>query len=121
MDPRLEVILVILASFVIRIGIPLLVTALLVLFLGRLDARWKEEAGEFAAAKTGAETEARLAQTPCWEVHNCSAERRASCPAYAHQEVPCWQVFRSPTGALKATCLDCAVFRNAPLPLAAAD
>ena len=121
MDPRLEVILALLTGSVMRLGLPLLVTVLLVLFLRHLDARWKEEAIQHETEGAGQEFWARTSQTPCWDVHNCKPEMRESCPAYAHQDVPCWQVFRSPDGPLKEDCLDCAVFRNAPIPLAAAD
>lgn len=121
MDPRLEVTLALLAGFIIRIGVPLLLTVLLVLFLRGMDARWKQESAQLEPGEAGQEFWAKTAQTPCWDVHNCLPEKRDSCPAYAHQEVPCWQVFRSPDGPLKEACLDCAVFHNAPIPLAAAD
>lgn len=128
MDPRLEAILVLSAGFVIRIALPLLLTALIVLFLRQLDARWTEEAEALEPQETGAGTGERQAQpqggasrTPCWEVRDCPPERREGCPAYARQGVPCWQVFRSREGALKEDCLGCAVFHNAPIPLAAAD
>jgi hypothetical protein len=115
MDPRLEVLLVFLASFVIRIGLPLLITVLLVRWLGELDRRWKEEAGQFIAEEASREIEENNAQAPCWAVRNCAPERRESCPAYARQETPCWQVFRTRDGHLKEICMDCEVFRHAAL------
>lgn len=121
MDPRLEATLLLLTGSVFRIGVPLLLTVLLVLFLRSLDARWKEESSQLKPEGAGRQFWVETSQTPCWDVHHCTPERRESCPAHAHQEVPCWQVFRSPDGPLKEACLDCAVFRNAPIPLAAAD
>jgi len=115
LDPRLEVLLVFLASFVIRIGLPLLITVLLVRWLGELDRRWKEEAGQFIAEETNREINENIAQELCWEVRKCAPERRERCPAYAHQETPCWQVFRTRDGQLKEICLDCEVFRHAAL------
>jgi hypothetical protein len=121
MDPRLETTLALLTGFGIRIVVPLLLTVLLVVFLRRIDAHWQEESIQLGTDEAGREFWAKTAQTPCWEVRNCPPEKRESCPAYAHQEFPCWQVFRSPDGPLKEACLDCAVFHNAPIPLAAAD
>lgn len=121
MDPRLEVILALLTGSVFRLGLPLLLTVLLVLLLRKLDARWTAESSQLETEGASEPFWARTSQTPCWDVHNCPPEMRESCPAHAHQEIPCWQVFRSPDGPLKESCLDCAVFRNAPIPLAAAD
>jgi hypothetical protein len=108
-NPTVETILVFLGWTVLRIGLPVLLTAILVLWLRQLDARWKEEAILEGEGVEGA--------TPCWEVNDCPSERRAHCPAYLHQEVACWQLFRAPDGGLRPACLECEVFRTAPVIL----
>jgi hypothetical protein len=123
MDALPELIAV-LIGFLVRLGIPIGLTALLTWLLRRLDARWQRE----AQARAREAAPSRLAgpggvagldgRRPCWEVRHCPAERRVSCPAYLHPELPCWQIFRTPAGQLQETCLGCPVFRGAPLPLA---
>jgi hypothetical protein len=97
----------------IRIGIPVLVTALLVTVFTRLDARWKEDADRSQAVAMAV---AQVANTGCWNVHNCPAEKRATCAAFKQLETPCWQVFRSKSGQLQERCLGCDVFKDAPVP-----
>lgn len=108
----LSTILAILAGILLRFGLPILVMAIAVYFLRRLDNRWQDE-----ARKRMTETAAHAPQTPCWEVHNC--KNREQCPAYMDPAVPCWQQFRTEEGLLKDGCIDCSVFRNAPVPVKA--
>ncbi len=122
MDALPELIAV-LIGFLVRIGIPIGMTALLAWLLHRLDARWQREAEararEAALTRVAERGAAGLdGRRPCWEVRHCPPERRRSCPAYLHPELPCWQIFRAPDGQLQQTCLGCPVFRGAPLPLA---
>lgn len=111
--------LAVLFGFLLRLGIPIGMTALLAWLLRRLDARWQREAQARARAAPPLSIHPYLdGRRPCWEVVGCPAERRQSCPAYLHPELPCWQIFRAPGGQLQETCLSCPVFRGAPLPLA---
>lgn len=100
-----------------RIGIPFLVTILVVGWLRNLDARWQEQAGKEMAPYPVS----RPGNSGCWKVKNCSPEKRASCKACAHRDQPCWQVFREPDGRLRESCLGCEVFSNAPMPVPAGD
>lgn len=102
-----------LVGLLLRLGIPLVVTALGIIWLHRLDERWQREASqrrERAAA-------AAVPQARCWEQRGCPPERRAICPAYARPELPCWQVFRGANGRLQEACLDCDIFKQAPAPM----
>ncbi len=93
----------------LRLGLPVVLTAVLMVLLRKLDARWQQE---------GAANVPVLARnTRCWEAHNCSAEKRAACTAYARQDIPCWQVFRSKEGFLREQCVECETFRKAPVPV----
>jgi hypothetical protein len=105
-------ILAVLTGILLRFGLPLLVMAIAVYFLRRLDNRWQEE-----GQKRMSGTVMQAPQTPCWEVHNC--QNKDQCPAYVNPGTPCWQQFRSDEGLLKESCLDCSVFRNAPVPVKA--
>jgi hypothetical protein len=108
----IEIIFLIL-GLVVRLGIPLGITLLLIRWLGRLDARWREEArheDQFLA--TGAPC-----NPGCWLVRRCLPEQIAKCPAFAHKETPCWQVFRQKNGALRESCLTCVLFKTASVTL----
>lgn len=93
---------------ILRIGLPVGMTAVIVWLLKRLDTHWQEEAPlpEILAP----------AGTPCWERHNCPPEKRATCAAYLNPKVPCWQMYRQPDGVLREGCIGCDVFREAPIP-----
>ena len=97
-------------GLIIRFGIPIALTALVVRLLLTLDERWQAEAERD-------QTRAPARNIGCWDAKNCSAEQRAQCTAYAHPETPCWQLFRSEDGQLKEKCLACQVFRKAPVPI----
>lgn len=104
----LNTILTIILGLLLRIGIPLAVTAGVIYLLHCLDRRWQEEALSVpVVAPTG---------KPCWEVKECPEARHKACPAAAQPGVPCWQVFRSKNGVLREACLGCNVFRQAPIP-----
>jgi len=102
-----------LAGVLLRLGVPLGFTLLLVWLLKRLDERWQKEAER---SRSGIQ-----ARNPgCWEIKRCPQERRAQCEAYAHPEIPCWQFYRLRNrGLLLDRCLTCEVFRGAPLPMSA--
>ncbi len=93
-------------GLLLRVGIPLAATVVILLLLRRLDERWQKEAKVLPVAPRG---------KPCWEVKGCKPEKKKKCPAFAQPKVPCWQVFRTKDGVLKEACLGCEVFRRAPL------
>ena len=99
------------AGFLIRLAPPVLITAILVYFLRKLDSRWQKESQNVLPA---------VHKPECWKIKNCSAEQRKNCMAYS-SDLPCWQVFRLPNGYLREECLSCKVFRDAPIPLFKAD
>ena len=112
---------VFLIGVVVRVGIPLGATALLIWLLRRLDARWEAEARAAsqripapAPAPAAPPPEGDLRRVPCWEVNDCSAEQHTICPIYGRSDVLCWQYFRDKQGHLREACLGCQVFRNTP-------
>ncbi|HLC05092.1 MAG TPA: hypothetical protein VJK02_18820 [Anaerolineales bacterium] len=106
-----------LTGLVLRFGIPLAITALAAWGLRALDAHWQAE-GE-ALRRRARSLGAAAHQVRCWETHDCPAEQREACPAFARTDVPCWQVFRETSGRLPETCFTCPVFRDIPSPVAA--
>ncbi len=108
--------------FLLRLGVPIAVTAAIVWGLRRLDARWQAEAEaeriERAVAKgllpPTAVTSPLAMERPCWEHNNCSPETREQCPACALTDIPCWMARLRSDGKLPARCYGCALFRTRP-------
>ncbi len=95
-----------LGGLLLRFGVPILITALAVYFLRKLDARWQKE------------SEAHLSpveKPECWKTNNCPDDEREKCPGFL-SPLPCWQARRLPNGYLREECLTCPVFRGAPVP-----
>ena len=103
-----EALLAILTGIVLRFVLPIGITMLAIYFLRKLDARWQAE-GQMVAETSSVE------KPKCWEVNNCPPEKVEKCPGYLSAQ-PCWQAFRTREGYLKEECLECSVFRNAPIP-----
>lgn len=126
MTPITEAVAMVLL-FVLRLGIPLAVTILVVWGLRRLDARWEADASARRAAKAVASGEvaaARLASPmatskPCWSLRGCPERRQAACAACADTAMPCWLARLRADGRLPGACYGCALFRTRrPLELA---
>ncbi len=98
-------------GLLIRFGIPIALTLIVVIFLRRLDARWQSEA-EGQIAERGS----LLPQVRCWVFNDCPQEERDRCRAYAEADTPCWQIFRDGNGRVREKCLDCDYFRSVPIP-----
>jgi hypothetical protein len=109
-----EAVLTVVVGLLVRFAVPIALTIFAVWFFRRLDRRWQAEAQERTQLQIALTTAKR---TPCWEQKKCSEESRASCPVYAQKNLPCWQVLREKDGNLKPACLDCGVFRDAPMPV----
>ena len=103
--------------FVLRLGLPLVVTFGLAWWLRRLDTRWQAEArAAYIADRWGrsdappAVTAMHTSSTPCWVVRGCAAEDRAACAAHNQPNVPCWVVRLRREGKLPKACLKCELF-----------
>lgn len=119
--------LFILGGFLLRLGVPIAVIALVTWFLHRLDARWRAESnteglhspGQSAAsAATSSLLQAK--GKPCWEVKGCSEAQRAGCDAYAQPSIACWLLHLRRDGRLPAQCRCCEVFGAGSIPVSAA-
>lgn len=108
-----ELILATLGGLLLRIGIPVAITVLIILYLRQLDENWKHE----TETEKAEALQAKAKNVGCWEINGCSEEGKAVCPAYAQPDKPCWQVFRSSNGQLREGCLGCQVFKQALAPV----
>jgi hypothetical protein len=104
----LMAVLAVITGFVLRLAIPIMITAIAIYFLKRLDTRWQAEAENQLPLPV-------VEKPKCWEINGCSAEMRASCSGYLSEQ-PCWQAFREENGYLQDSCLGCDVFKEAPIP-----
>ena len=116
MDDLATALMVILGT-VLRVGIPVALTILVIRWLHQLDSQWLKQADQ-DSAEAGV-TRLLPGNIGCWEINGCSQEKKESCKAYAHPESPCWQVFRGKDGALQERCLGCKVFKETPIPVIA--
>ena len=98
----------------LRFGLPVLVTGLLIRVFSRLDSRWKDEA---LSRRKDMIRDRVIPMMKCWIFNDCPPEKRRDCPAYKEKYLPCWQVFRDTYGSLQSECFGCDVFRNAPMPI----
>ena len=107
---------VIAGMFLLRLGVPLIITLAVAYLLRRLDARWQAEAwAEWEASQPQEEAiaEAKLLETseePCWSLKGCDDTARANCPAYKQPNLPCWLMRRRSEGRLPTECYGCALF-----------
>ena len=100
--------------FVLRFGVPILITVALIWLFSKLDKRWREQAEEVRAQ---AVADGVIPVVKCWLLNDCPDEAKAKCLAYQNQGKPCWQHFRTKDGCLKEDCINCQVFRGAPVPI----
>jgi len=108
---------VILIGLAVRFGIPVVLTILGIVILHRLDQQWRASAQAHRSQMVDAGLTPR--NTGCWNVMHCSEEKKATCKAYASQNLPCWQIFRSKDGEMQDRCLVCKLFTQAPIPVKA--
>jgi len=96
----------VLAGLAFRLLIPILITAIVVIALTRLDRHWASEA---SAAPSN------VVKPDCWKTRQCSESKRQDCLGYK-SALPCWQAFRHNDGYLDEKCLGCPVLIKAPIP-----
>lgn len=95
-------------GFFLRIGIPLLITLLLIWIFRRLDEGWQSE---------NSRDKVTVKNPGCWKIMGCSEEKKAKCPAHGNQNMPCWQLFRAKDGRMREGCIGCEVFQKAAVPI----
>ncbi len=106
----MDVAITLVLGFLLRVGIPIIATALVLVVLYKLDQHWQKEALALPVVPSGKR---------CWDIKGCTEEMKKDCPAAAQPNIPCWHVFRTHEGVMKETCLECKVFRRAPMQVKA--
>ena len=111
-------VLAITGMFILRLGVPLILTLAVGYWLRRLDRRWEAEAQERRQAIDASLTATHLPQIPtvaqpCWELRSCPSRARESCPAYTRPAVACWIARYQAEGKLPSVCLGCLIFTTA--------
>lgn len=113
---------VILGMFMLRLGIPLLITLAVGYWLRRLDAKWLAEGvARRMAQEILSEAEQKpdfelykVIDQPCWEVKGCPETVYSQCPAFQQPEMPCWLVRYQTEEQLPANCYRCKMFSPRP-------
>lgn len=112
----LNAVAAVLVGVLIRFGLPILITAIVVWGLKQLDARWQAEIDERRTLSMGG---VEIEHIKCWELQNCVEDQRHDCVAFQNPSIPCWQHFRNGNGELREECLECQIFRITPITIAA--
>ncbi|MCO6450897.1 MAG: hypothetical protein J5I90_08950 [Caldilineales bacterium] len=123
--------LVIIGMFLIRIGIPIMITIAVAVVLRRLDAKWEVELRQQAAADPQPQPEKPVRPSvgiqypqplpatltaidifgkPCWDIHDCQPAQKATCPAVAQPESPCWLAKFQSMGKMPDQCYNCGIY-----------
>jgi hypothetical protein len=115
----LDEILGVAGLFILRLGVPIAIMAVIGYGLRRLDAKWEAEATasrewEAVPSQVEALKIAEQPEQPCWEIKGCDEERRANCPSCKALDVPCWVARLRATGRLPRECHNCDLFALNP-------
>jgi len=106
---------VVAGMFVLRLGVPLIITLAVAYFLRRLDAKWQTDAwAEWEASHSQneviAEANPLRPSDDCWSLKGCDETTRANCAAPKQPDIPCWLARRQSEGKLPTECYNCAQF-----------
>lgn len=97
--------------FVLRLGVPVAVVALVGYALHRLDAKWESEAAAYRRQSLPqVEVALRPVEQPCWVLKNCPEEMYTHCAAYQNTGTPCWLARSQADGMLPNACVTCTLF-----------
>ncbi len=100
-------ILIVIAMFVLRIGVPIALTIALGKWLEKkLAPREDKREQARSAARKG-----NVVQLHCWDVKRCPPAIRAQCAAYKHPELPCWLAIQTEGGKVRPECFSCAFYK----------
>lgn len=125
-SPQTLEVLAVIGLFMVRFGVPLLVSAGVAFWLFRLDTRWSREAPKLAPfvtepASAENSVQGNIISEPCWVFRACPENVREKCPAYLHAETACWLCRLRTDGRLASGCRCCSIFATSHIPAQAAD
>lgn len=97
--------------FVLRLGVPIVLVAMVGYALRRLDAKWEADADAYRRRSISKlEVTLRPVEQPCWVLKNCPEEMYSHCAAYQNIGTPCWLARSKADGMLPNTCVTCTLF-----------
>lgn len=111
--------MVILGMFFLRIGVPVIITIGIGMWLEKKlrPADFQRTAQRAQRGKIipfpRAQSGARVTAVPsvhCWEVKQCDSAQRAQCVAYQRPDLPCWLALQTAGGKVRAECLECELY-----------
>jgi hypothetical protein len=120
--------LMVVSLFVVRLGVPVAITLLLIWGFRQIDRRWLGTSktvvpaplvGLTANAETG---ECNPALGPCWEFKACPEAKREKCVVYQTKAERCWLCHLQTDGRVPGQCRTCGLFAAttlAPAPVRA--
>ncbi len=107
---------ILIALFVLRLGVPVAFTLAVCFLLRKLDRKWEEEAQHqpvpVQASDDGDASSEATRSLPCWLIKGCGSERYEGCPAYQNRSLPCWLARLRVEGRIPQTCSSCSLFRT---------
>ncbi|MEZ4637213.1 MAG: hypothetical protein R2856_20040 [Caldilineaceae bacterium] len=103
--------LAVVGLFVLRLGVPVAVVALVGYALHRMDAKWEAEADAYRRqSMPKVEVTLRPVEQPCWVLKNCPEEMYTHCVAFEKSGMPCWLARSKADGMLPNACVTCTLF-----------
>ncbi len=123
-SPQILGLLGVIGIFLLRFGVPLLISAGITWWLYRLDLKWRTEAPKIASVSSAVATttiplQNRIIAEPCWVYRACPEETRNKCPAYTQPDVACWLARLRNDGRLPGRCRCCSIFATSHTTAAA--
>ena len=109
--------LVVIAMFVLRVGVPIALTIILGKWLEKKLAPRDPTKEQSDMKIIPPRAKPRVIQIHCWDLKRCAPSVRAQCAAYTHPELPCWLALQADGGNVRAECFSCAFYK--PQTLAA--
>ncbi len=88
--------------FVLRIGVPILITLMIGAWLQRLLQEPETETQPSPADLANGKH--------CWDVNKCEETKRAQCAAFQRPDLPCWLAIQVSGQGLTEKCYSCALF-----------
>ncbi len=101
---------VIVLMFVLRIGVPLVVTLAFGYWLEK-KLRPEETIDVKPAPIVRSGKANNIIHLHCWDVKRCDQARRAECAAYKHPDLPCWLALQVEGDKVNEECFTCALYK----------
>ncbi|MCI0476686.1 MAG: hypothetical protein L0Y55_10600, partial [Anaerolineales bacterium] len=98
--------LAILLMFAVRIGLPIVLTLAVGVWLEKKLAPRERATRPARTARS-----AKIIQIHCWDIKKCASATRAQCAAAQHPELPCWLALQVDGNKVRPECYACAFYK----------